>query len=77
MTLADPRLRETLEHVFARQDILEACQRRNLDALIRILGAHGVTQSQMSGMVGIPRGRLGTHSSYLSAAALPHPSALV
>ncbi len=63
MPLADPRLRETLDHVFARQDLLEACQRRDLGGLIRILGTHGVTQGQMSGMVGIPQGRLSEYKT--------------
>lgn len=38
---------ELVERVFARQDVLAACARRDLGAVIRILNAHGVTQGQI------------------------------
>jgi AAA lid domain/ATPase family associated with various cellular activities (AAA) len=38
--------------------VLDACARRDLGALIAILGTHGVTQGQISEMTGIGQGRL-------------------
>jgi hypothetical protein len=51
-------VRGVVERVFARQDVLDACARRDLGALIAILGTHGVTQGQISEMTGIGQGRL-------------------
>lgn len=58
---ADIRL--IVERVCARQDAMDACSRRDLGALVRILGHHGVTQSQIAGLTGIPRGRLSQYST--------------
>ncbi|MBV9856097.1 MAG: helix-turn-helix transcriptional regulator [Streptosporangiaceae bacterium] len=58
MPLDDHVVRERLDAVFARQDTFEACKRRDLGALIRILSAHGITQGQVSAMTGIAQSRL-------------------
>lgn len=58
---ADIRL--IVERVCARQDAMDACSRRDLGALVRILGHHGVTQSQIAGLTGIPQGRLSQYST--------------
>jgi hypothetical protein len=51
-------VRGIVERVFARQDVLDACARRDLGAIIAVLGTHGVTQGQISELTGIGQGRL-------------------
>ena len=58
MAVEDPIVRDRLDAVFARQDALEACKRRDAGGLIRILGRHGVTQGQIAAMTGIAQSRL-------------------
>ena len=52
MAEPDDVVRERLAAVFARQDFYEACKRRDAGAMIRILGAHGITQGQMGARTG-------------------------
>ena len=52
---------ERLAAVFARQDFYEACKRRDAGAMIRILGAHGITQGQMSARTGIAQSTLSNY----------------
>jgi stage V sporulation protein K len=47
-----------VERVFARQDVLDACARRDLGAIVVILGTCGVTQGQIAELTGIGQGRL-------------------
>jgi len=61
MAAADETVRKRLDDVFARQDTLEACRRRDAGALIRILSAHGVTQGQIAAMTGIAQGNLSNY----------------
>jgi hypothetical protein len=58
MAVDIPALREVVERVCARQDVLDACRRRDLGAVIKALGVDGITQGQISGLTGIPQGRL-------------------
>ena len=58
MAVDIPVIREVVERVCARQDVLDACKRRDLGAVIKALGVHGITQGQISGLTGIPQGRL-------------------
>ncbi|MEU4724778.1 helix-turn-helix transcriptional regulator [Nonomuraea dietziae] len=58
MALDQRDLRETLEGVFARQDMYEACQRRDVGMMVRILSKYGITQGQIAGLTGIAQGRL-------------------
>ena len=51
-------VREVVERVFAQQDVLDACARRDLGRIIMILGAHGLTQGRISELTGISQGRL-------------------
>lgn len=51
-------VREIVERVFARQDVLDACARRDLGRVIMILGAQGLTQGRISELTGISQGRL-------------------
>ncbi len=68
MAVDQRHVQEIIERVSARQDFGEACQRRDLGALIAILGKHGLTQGQMAGMIGIPQGRL---SEYKTGKRMP------
>src|SRR5579875_3430698 len=61
MALDEQVLRERLEAVFARQDTLEACKRRDLGALIRILGMHGITQGQIGSLTGFAQSSLSNY----------------
>jgi transcriptional regulator with XRE-family HTH domain len=51
-------VRGVVERVFARQDALDACARRDLGAIVVILGTCGVTQGQIAELTGIGQGRL-------------------
>ena len=53
--MAEPEhaIREKLVTVFARQDLYEACSRRDAGAMITILNAGGVTQGQIAARSGI------------------------
>src|SRR6516165_9630008 len=51
-------VKDTIERVFARQEGLEACQRRDLGAIVRLCGKYGITQGAIGSMTGIGQGRL-------------------
>jgi transcriptional regulator with XRE-family HTH domain len=51
-------VRGIVERVFERREVLAACQRRDLGQIIRVLGAHGVTQGRIAELTGIGQGRL-------------------
>jgi len=61
MAEPDAVVRERLAAVFARQDFYEACKRRDAGAMIRILGAHGITQGQMSARTGLAQSTLSNY----------------
>jgi hypothetical protein len=56
-------LQEVVERVFTRKDVLDACKRRDLGAVITALGTEGVTQGQLSVLTGIPQGRLSEYKN--------------
>ena len=58
-----PAIREVVERVCTRQDMLDACRRRDLGAVITVLCAHGVTQGQLSSLTGISQGRLSEYKT--------------
>jgi len=58
MVLATSEVRSIVQRACARQDVLEACARRDLGAVISVLNSHGVTQGQISALTGISQGRL-------------------
>jgi hypothetical protein len=64
MAVDIPVLREIVERVFARQDVLEACKRRDLSWPLAVLGANKVTQVQISSVTGIPQGRLSEYKTH-------------
>jgi transcriptional regulator with XRE-family HTH domain len=59
-----PVVREVVERVCTRQDVLDACKRRDLGAVITVLCAHGVTQGQIAGLTGITQGRLSEYKTH-------------
>jgi transcriptional regulator with XRE-family HTH domain len=54
----DAEVRERLQAVFARQDTLEACKRRDMGALISIVCAHMITQDQLGALTGLAQSSL-------------------
>jgi len=58
-----PAIREIVERVFARQDVLDACKRRDLSTAITVLCANGVTQARIASLTGIPQGRLSEYKT--------------
>jgi hypothetical protein len=64
MAVEIPVLREVVERVCTRQDVLDACKRRDLGAVIKVLCAQGVTQGQIAGLTGITQGRLSEYKTH-------------
>ena len=64
MAVAIPVIREVVERVCTRQDVLDACKRRDLGAVIKALCAQGLTQGQLSALTGIPQGRLSEYKTH-------------
>src|ERR1700733_3590167 len=58
MAVSTADVRAIVERICARPDVLDACARRNLGAVISALGSAGVTQGQISALTGVPQGRL-------------------
>ena len=63
MAVDEVILQERLAQVFARQDFFEACKRRDAGAIVRILGAHGITQGQIAMRVGIAQSTLSQYKT--------------
>jgi hypothetical protein len=60
----DPEhVREIVERVFARQDGLAPCQRRDLGGIVRVCAKYGITQGMIAGMTGIGQGRLSEYNT--------------
>src|SRR6266545_213436 len=69
---ADQRnVHDRLDAVFARQDLQEACKRRDVGAIVRILNKYGITQGQIASLTGIPQGRI---SEYKTGKRVPTAS---
>jgi hypothetical protein len=64
MAVDIPVIREIVERVCTRKDVLDACKRRDLGTVITILGTHGVTQGQLSVLTGIPQGRISEYKTH-------------
>jgi hypothetical protein len=47
-----------------RNDVLNACRRRDIGTLIAALCAQGITQGQLSVLTGIPQGRLSEYKTH-------------
>ena len=63
MAVDIPAIREIVERVCARKDVLDACKRRDLGAVITVLCVHGITQGQLAALTGIPQGRLSEYKT--------------
>jgi hypothetical protein len=64
MAVDIPVIREAVQRVCTRTDVLDACKRRDLGAVITVLSAHGITQGQLSVLTGIPQGRLSEYKTH-------------
>jgi transcriptional regulator with XRE-family HTH domain len=64
MAVDSPGIREVVARVCTRQDVLDACRRRDLGAVITVLCAHGITQGQIAGLTGINQGRLSEYKTH-------------
>jgi transcriptional regulator with XRE-family HTH domain len=58
MPLDAAQVKDVIDRVFARQEGLEVCQRRDLGAIVRLCGKYGITQGAIASMTGIGQGRL-------------------
>lgn len=58
MAVRPADVRATVDRVCARPDVLEACARRDLGAVISALGGAGITQGSIAELTGISQGRL-------------------
>jgi transcriptional regulator with XRE-family HTH domain len=58
MAVSSADVRAIVERVCTRPDVLDACARRDLGAVISALGSAGITQGQVSALTGVPQGRL-------------------
>ena len=68
MAVDTPAIREVVERVFARQDVLNACKRRDISTMITILGANGVTQAEIAALMGkTTQGRLSEYKMHKRA----------
>jgi Helix-turn-helix domain len=64
MAVDVPAIREVVGRVCTRQDVLDACKRRDLGTVITVLCAHGITQGQIAGLTGITQGRLSEYKTH-------------
>jgi hypothetical protein len=64
MAVDVPVIREVVERVCTRNDVLDACKRRDLGAVITALCTHGITQGQLSALTGIPQGRISEYKTH-------------
>jgi transcriptional regulator with XRE-family HTH domain len=58
MAVSSADVRVIVDRVCARPDVLDACTRRDLGAVISALGSTGITQGQISALTGVSQGRL-------------------
>ena len=58
MALAISEVRGIVERACARQDVLDACAKRDLGMVIALLKEHGITQGMIAELTGTPQGRL-------------------
>jgi transcriptional regulator with XRE-family HTH domain len=63
MAVDIPAIREIVERVCTRSDVLDACKRRDLGFVVRVLSAHGITQGQIAALTGITQGRLSEYKT--------------
>lgn len=64
MAVDIPAIREIVERVCTRPDVLDACKRRDLGTVITALCAHGITQDQIAALTGKSQGRLSEYMNH-------------
>jgi tetratricopeptide (TPR) repeat protein len=64
MAVDIPVIREVVQRVCTRTDVLDACKRRDLGAVITALCTQGITQGQLSVLTGIPQGRISEYKTH-------------
>jgi transcriptional regulator with XRE-family HTH domain len=64
MALAISEVRMIVDRVCARQDVLDACAKRDLGTVIAVLNGHGLTQGQIADLTGILQGRLSEYARH-------------
>jgi transcriptional regulator with XRE-family HTH domain len=62
MPFDSEHVKEIVERVFASQEGLEPCRRRDLGAIVRVCKKYGITQSAIMSLTGIGQGRLSEYS---------------
>ena len=63
MVLAFSEVRRVVERVCARQDVPDACARRDLGFVIAVLNENRVTQEQISSLTGLHQNRLSNYKT--------------
>ena len=63
MVLPISEVRRIVEQVCARQDVLDACARRDLGYVIAVFEKHGFTQVQMASLTGLHQNRLSNYKT--------------
>ena len=63
MVLAISEVRRIVDQACARQDVLDACARRDLGYVIAALERHGLTQVQMASSTGLHQNRLSNYKT--------------
>ena len=64
MAVDIPAIREIVERVCTRPDVLDACKRRDLGFVITVLCAHGIVQDQIAALTGKPQGRISEYKTH-------------
>lgn len=68
MVLTLSEVRRIVDRVCARQDVLDACARRDLGMVIEILNGSGLAQGQIGALTGLHQNRLAPSCGSPSAA---------
>jgi hypothetical protein len=63
MAVSPADVRAIVERACARPDVLDACARRDLGAVIAALGSSGLTQGRISALTGIQQGRVSEYAT--------------
>ena len=63
MVLAFSEVRRVVERVCVRQDVLDACAKRDLGFAIAVLNENGVTQGQIASLTGLHQNRLSDYKT--------------
>jgi transcriptional regulator with XRE-family HTH domain len=64
MAVDIPAIREIVERVCTRPDVLDACERHDLGYVIRALCAHGIVQDQIAALTGKSQGRISEYKTH-------------